>query len=357
MIRLKRRNCLTALFCAAVLSIASLSTHALALEGSEFSEFDYFDFQDPTPARTLNDVLDEIYGSDYLKPSPESLLGKYIAETGAKTVVRQFWKAPEGSVVPPHALGPKRLVVAVSEKTFAVFKKYFSSLNFLFLLNEHGNMAAFEGKRALSGDYWQGQYLSEPFTALSEGRIAVPMILDDSEGLRARRYFKLGATPSAVVRRNTHHGVLARYPWLLESATNAGNAYSASGAWSDGCGTWIGNMPIGNKLVNEYIFPSGDPDGKTPNRQKLEKYKDPTGYDAATIKLLRRVWTVPGHQQLGEILAPMSNRRGEFDNAGWASYTFLGAASTERVPVVFLFVKDVTRPLRGSFGFVTDDAY
>ncbi len=296
---------------------------------------------------TLNEVLTQLYGADQLNPSNDSLLGKYIKEANAQTVVRQFWRAPLGSVNPPHEYGPKRLIVAVSPQTFPIFKKYFSSEHFLYLLNEHGNFAAFEGKMSNPRDPWHGQVLDTEFTYRAESKMAIPMILDSAEGARARLFFKLSS-----LNRD-----LARFPWKLESSGVlgvGGKPYSGHGAWATGCGTWIGNMPIGSELVDEYYFPSGDADGTQPNSPALRKYKTPRDLDEETEKVLRQVWTVPGHQQLGEVLDPGANRRGEFDNAGWASFTFFGSASAERVPVIFLFVKDASTPIDPEFKFIID---
>ncbi len=315
------------------------------------TQFDLYD-EPPVENLTLDAVLFQLHGKDYLQPSKESLLGKYIAETGAQTITRKFWRAPDGSRLPPHELGPARLIVPVSQATFPLFKKYFSSIHFLHLLHEHGNRVAFEGMRS-GGDNWSGQNLDVEFQFPGNGKITSPMILSSSEGLRAKKYFQLARLFPGQYRDQSN---LARYPWYLRGAERG--AYCGAGAWATGCGTWIGNMPIGDELVDEYYFPAGDADGDGAIHPKLQNYvtKD-LNLKPETEALLREVWTVPGHKQLAEILDKGANRRGEFENAGWTSITFLGSASPKRVPVVFLFVDDVKKKPDPEFYYSVDGAW
>ncbi len=304
---------------------------------------------------TLNEVQELFHGPDYLHPSADSLVGKYLAETGAATLIQPFWTAPENSIFPPRERGPKRLVVSVSPKTFPVFMKYFSSKHFLYLLNEHGTFAAFEGKMSNPNEVgWQAHVLDTDLAFLDQSnlsqsryvtnlpRIAAPMILDSNEGDRAHDYFELARRAPKVARK----------PWELKNA--GGKRYSTRGGWADGCGTWIGNMPIGNELVDEYFFASGDADGTQPAHAKLIPFDVPAGLDAETTALLKKVWTVPGHKQLSEILDPQANRRGEFDNSGWTTYKFVGTATPERVPVIFYFVENAHKRIKPDFEFAMD---
>ena len=65
--------------------------------------------------------------------------------------------------------------------------------------------------------------------------------------------------------------------------------------------------------------------------------------------LIHEVWKVPGHQLLGELLAPAAARRGEFTNVGWLTYNALGSIGTDRTPVVFYLANDEKAPLAADF--------
>ncbi len=299
---------------------------------------------------TLPEVASLVHGGDPLKPSAESLIGKYIHETGAQTLVRRFWTAPEGSLNPKRELGPKRLVVTVSDETFKVFKKYFSSKHFLFYLNEHAGYAAFEGRASRNQEYndmWQGENLQVEFKGVPLYHMVTPILLSSTEGARAENFFELAKRTSRIYRDNP-----ARSPWYLKAKDGGG--YCSRSLWYAGCATWFGNMPLGDELVDAYYFDSGDGDGTQPLAQPLKDYETKI-YDEETAALIRKVWTVPGHKQLSEMLNPMGNRRGEFDNGGWTTYHLLGGGSIERIPVTFFFVKDVRNPLNEDFNFAFGD--
>ncbi len=295
---------------------------------------------------TLQEFRMKLHGPDYLHPSRDSLIGQYLAETKAETVIRSFYRAPEYSAFPPHELGPKRLVVAVSPATFETFKKYFTSKHFFYVLNEHGNHASFEGRMSNPGDIFHAEVMTHELTFLTGPRgtrIATPMILSSSEGDRVHKFFTLSSLDKD----------LARYPWKIVAKGGVAGIgekfYSGKGAWATGCSTWLGNIPMGDELVDEYTFPSGD-DGQEPVRQKLRPCKT-DGFSDEVRKAVLDVWKVPGHKQLGEVLDPGANRRGEFENAGWTGLTFYGSAPAERVPVIFVFVQDASVGIDPNFEF------
>ena len=284
---------------------------------------------------TLDQVQKDLHGGDLTRPSPDSLIGKYLAETGASTVVRKFANAPVGNEIPKYALSEDRLVVAVSENTFPVFKKYFSSMNMMYQVYEPNDMkltVGFEGKRGTEG------MNRDDMTFTVSGTLMIPILLDSQEGARARNFFKLAD-------KNSRY---AANPWFLRSANN--EPYSAMSAFM-GCTHWFGGMPIGNNTVDAFNFPHGDedPTGDKPNTKKLVDYVVPEAFSPEMKQLIRDVWTVPGHQQLGEILAPSSFRRGEFANPGWVAYTLTGTVKTDRIPVIFLLVDDEKAPLPADF--------
>ena len=280
--------------------------------------------------KTLQQVREEFYGEDLYHPSPGSLIGQYLRLTHSATVIRQFPTAPVGSTIPPYKLGPEKLVVAVSEKSMNEFVRLFASNNFLFDIhypNAYHFIFGFQGKY---GDEYHLSGLPLKFD-LPVGRrsLFIPILLDSDEGNRAEHFFKLGSVDNG--------SSFAKHPWILYGPIGA---YSARSAW-DGCTNWFAQMPIGNKKVNTYYFPSGpdDVDGSHPNQQVLNPYNAPDSFPTLD-PLLREVWQIPGYQQLGEVLAPAAHRRGELTNPGWLAYTNLGTVGIDRVPVVILWVEN-----------------
>lgn len=294
---------------------------------------------DSVDKKTLKEVGIELHGRNPLKPSKKSLIGKYLSETGAKTVTRKFLTAPPKSVNPPSKLGAEKLVVAIGEESFEKFKAKLSGKNYLYVYftpNAGTLYISFEGQY---GNPVYSRRMS-PLHFNSPGTLMVPILLDSAEADRVGAFIKASLNP------NTHRYMES--PWALQTKNKT--RYSASSAFQ-GCTHWFGNIPIGNKQVGSYFFPAGDEDadGTKPQTKELEAYEAPTGMNREDEELLRQIWTVPGRQQLGEVLAPGANRRGEFTNPGWVMYTLLGAVGTDRVPVVFLFTRDEKEAIPANF--------
>jgi hypothetical protein len=291
-----------------------------------------------------------LVGSDPLRPSKQSLVGQYLAQTGAATMVRRFPVAPDSTV-----LGPERLVVAVDMKTITAFKRliaqsenYFGQLHTPLqgtLRVAHGGSAGTYG--ALDGS------LRMP----SHGTMLPLVVLSTSEGGRMTRYFELGrAAQSGMLGVDSYDWSLsdsALKPWSLEG-------YCARGAYAS-CTHWIANIPIGDRLVTEYSFPGWvDHDPYTPEEWRGPQSPEPrvalldpyglSGAGSMGRELIMDVWSVPGHQQLADVLGVTEQAlAAELTNPGWVAITMTARVPQERLPVVFLFVADAKAPIAPDF--------
>jgi hypothetical protein len=270
---------------------------------------------------TLPELQRLVYGRNPLKPSPESLLGQYINTTGAATVVRTF---PRG---PNRQEGPKKLVVSLSPRSFKKYSELFTLVNFLIHVHSPNQGTLYLAHEGLSGSYANH---SEDLRAPSPGALLPHILLSTSEGQRARLFFELGKS-----------GGEAKEPWDLDN-------YCAKGGYSS-CTHWVGNIPVGDKLVNRYSFPGQVDDhadnsvGKGVQSQRLEPYEN----DNLITSL---VWKVPGHQQLADVIGlHRANISAELANPGWVAYSLLGSAGVDRVPFVFLTTSNHRSPIPKDF--------
>jgi hypothetical protein len=285
-----------------------------------------------------------VHGGNPLHPSKDSLIGKYINDTGAKTVVRDFPTRPMRATVddsgrPPDLNskhGPKRLVVAISERSLAVYKKLFSRHNFLVHVHTPDQGTLVVAHNGMAGTFARANNemrLNEPGTLMPH------ILLNSDEGQRTTQYFRLGLANSQV----------AKEPWALR-------AYCAEGGYNS-CTHWIGNIPIGDRQVAEYSFPGAIDEhasnslyrgakDKEPRIRRLRKYNS-TGlqYDMSVVSdfdgLVHRVWAVPGNEQLADVLGiRRQNLNGELANPGFVALSLLGRVDQERIPIVFYVVRN-----------------
>ena len=239
-----------------------------------------------------------------MRPTKDSLIGRYIQDTGAKTAVRAFPFVGNGRY------GRYRLVVALSEASFPAFVKYFAREEFLALV----------GHAILMHN---GEVVGIRFDELRVPHIGTLLpfvVLKTTEGQRTTQYFelfrKLGGGWFNV----------AAQPWMLPG-------YCAQGGYTC-CTQWIGNMPIGDKLVDSYSFPGVWESGEPARTQVLAQYEHPD-------PLVRRVWTVPGHQQFANVIGQgRANLRGNFAATSLVASTLIGPTDIERVPVLFRVVRN-----------------
>lgn len=271
----------------------------------------------------------ELYhGGNPLKPSSDSLIGKYLSETGASTTVKAFPLTPGGT-----ELGPERLVVSVSESAFASYQKYFKRHDSLSVIGHA--YVIHDGK--LSSYIHKGVDMRLP----SVGNTLPTVLLKTSEADRTTQYLRV---MTSMQGGGYSWDSVAMQPWKLDG-------YCAVGAYVN-CTHWIGNMPIGDRLVDEYSFPGAmdtyaqnhlATNDAAPRVAKLAPYK-------SDDVLLKRVFKVPGHEQFADVIGQHdANMRGDFANPGWVIHTLLGPTSSDRVPVVFLVTPDHKAPIDPKF--------
>lgn len=250
-----------------------------------------------------------------LKFTKSSLLGKYIQETGAFVTIRSLPRLVK-SDVEAHNYELEKLVVSVSAGSFKSFIKHFGKKT-MFSSFAHGAIIH-DGK---AFDVWgkiknlEALYVNTPMPIA---------LLKPSEGERMSRYLNL-------ITKYTNWQNELKQPWRLGEYVQKGQ-YTC-------CTNFIGNIPIGDKLVSEYHLPN--PTGIKDVVPKLKSWnKTDSNSD------LSNVWTVPGHEQLSSVIGQLdANIAGEFASPGWVIQTLMLTTSNERVPIVFVFSNDHTAPL------------
>lgn len=252
------------------------------------------------------------YGGDINSISPTSLIGQYLARTGSQTSFRAFPKK-----YGKKALGQKRLVVAVSADSFADFKK-------LILSNMHYMSVVGHANVLHKGKFYSFGGGKSEIRALGVDTPMPLVVVKTSEAQRLTRYMDLTANK---LFNGWWNGL--KQPWELTD-------YCATGGYSC-CTHWIGNIPIGDKLVNAYTFPPEDRSGDDPVTQDLKPYAPRNKEE----KKLVHVWKAPGHEQFADVIGQHeANVIGEMASPGYVIHTLLGPTSTERVPVVFMMTTD-----------------
>ena len=298
--------------------------------------------RDPSSLPALKRVLGELtleesqfmlHGGNPLAPTADSLIGKYLADTGATSGVRTFSTAPQSGVQ-----GDARLVVNVDERTFASWEQYFGNEHLFGQLHtpmQGTLMVTFDGKMAS----WQGVRGDVRMPTLDS--FSPMIVLSSSEGGRLHRFFTYGTDFTSFTR--------IRNPWVQ-------GEYCARGAYGS-CTHWFGNLPIGDRLVTEYKFPGWidhDPYTPVPDRgpnDPAPRIETLNPYQAAeSDEALRDILRYPGHEQLADVIGLTRQHLGaELANPGWTAYAVLGGAPVERVPVVFRFVQNARAPFESNF--------
>jgi hypothetical protein len=340
--------------------IAGLETHTPAAYRRAFGDM------------TLEEVQLLVHGGDPLHPTPDSLLGKFLAESGTQTVARSFrvgvpLPGQDAARIP---LGPQRLVVGLDAANFPIFEKYFNrpELSWFF-----GHAQVSQGGKIFSYSK-NGEAFGLP-PSINE---VLPVVLTKTtESQREAEYFQFMVKAKATP--NWDFNNLATYPWRIPG-------YCTAGAW-EACPQWIANMPIGDQLVDRYTFPGMRPEER--HAQAVNRLPRPEGMSDADYnafnaaprvtplndydvnnpaiqalwprrhgpmsdydkRLLRRVWgTSLGHQQFAYAVGlGTQSERQQFVNPGWVIVTLLGKTSVDRSPVVFVRVNDHTQPISPDF--------
>ena len=165
--------------------------------------------------------------------------------------------------------------------------------------------------------------------AMRENTPLPMLILKTSEAERLHRYLRAANLP-----KYANWGNALKQPWLLTN--DKGEQYVHRGAYQC-CTNFNGNVPIGDKLVDAYALPLVNEWGNNAAKQPIQ-YSQLVQWTTKGHDELKHIWTVPGHQQLSDVLGLLENNvNGEFASPGWVIQSLMGEASTSRVPVIFIF--------------------
>lgn len=311
--------------------------------------------------KTLQETQELVYGADPSKPSPESLMGQYLAETQSLFSARKYPRGPEQNA----PAGLQKYAVGIEAQHGSIFYKLFGGLpellfhyhtplqGTLYILFDR-NLIAYAGGRRSN---------LEHFSA-NAGTILPMVVLSTSEAQRLVNYFSLGSLNYSF----------SKVPWQKLPK------YCARGGY-DSCTHWFGEMPVGDLQVTSYKYPGGvdkyadQTIGAGPQQKKLREYRDEnyrnilsqTDFSRGVIhprlesvlrentetpwtnedriqwvdNLVQLVWTVPGSQHFAEMLGLQKAKlRGEFANPGYVAYSLIGNAKTARVPYVFHMINN-----------------
>ncbi len=278
---------------------------------------------------TLTEMLELLHGGNALNPTPESLIGQYLAETGAATLIRAFTREPNQHQ--SNNTGPQRLVVSVSETSFAAFQKYFMrpemfSVHAHALLSNNGTLTSY-------------MHPGVEFRLPSSGYPLPQVVLKTSEAQRLTLFLRLLATE---IQRGHGYTIqnIAMHPWSIPG-------YFAQPGEYLNCTHWIGNIPVGDRRVESYTVPSNQ---NTPLIRQLQRFR-------SSDPLVTNVWRTPGHEQISDVIGIGAlNGRGDMASPGYVVHTLLGETPVERVPLVFYVVEDHRQPIPAGFAYTVEGA-
>lgn len=277
---------------------------------------------------TLAEVSELYFGNDlYGSPSQESLLGQWVQTNGVQPIRRRFPETQGGQNVGPNT--PERFVIPIDATGLPSFQQLFNGPNWLSII---GHARLVNGGKVFS---FSDTSFSN-YNVQGAGSILPVTLLSTSEAQRLWGYAIL-MNKYNVIANWMHPNQLAHHPWDIPGFLTARNIYSC-------CTKWIGDMPIGDALVEEYSFP-GHRDQTLEVRARLQTYNhaDP---------LVKRIWTAPGHMQFSEMLGLKDAQiRGEFANTGWIYQILLTQADTVRVPFVFIWTANQKDALLPQFNY------
>lgn len=336
---------------------------------------------------TKAESLEALIGPDGIDQiSHDSLIGRYLNDalllTGQtpSTLVGDFDRGPGF-----NSRGGRKLFVSVDRKTIPVFQQLFG-MNPNLLMHNH------EPKQGTLALYHRGQEISyaqydwKSPVRFQVGKTIPMIVLSSREGDNATNYFTLG----------TLENKFAKYPGAFATASdkevinytekeellNKGKKskrrtvklerpernYCANGGYGS-CTHWVGEMPIGEKIVGTYSMPGavGDDPYSKPEEGvpvglqtqavgtfngfyvKMWDTFTPIGTKERADRLARIVWKQnAGNEQFWSMVGDknaVALDHGEFANPGWVAYNLLANSDQDRVPVVFLFQENSSEPL------------
>lgn len=281
---------------------------------------------------TLSELQTLIHGGDPLNPTPESLLGQYIARTQSATLVRQFPQGPNATT-----LGSPKLAIALSAQSWPVYIELFGIPNFL--IHVHDPM---QGTLHLGFNKKYGNYanLASDLRFPRIGSILPHALFSSTEAERMNLF--LIASRMGFYSEN-------QFPWSLVDDQNRN--YCARGGYNS-CTHWVGNMPIGDRRVDAYSLP-GRVDQYASN---LDQSHDASPKTQSLIphhhkaRIVQLVWKTPGHEQFADVMGlNAQNLAGELANPGYVAFSLIGHTTAERVPFVFVAVENHQTPLTPDF--------
>ncbi len=267
---------------------------------------------------SLKETQENFYGNDIHNVSPDSLVGQYLAQTDAQTRIVQY-----PSHTDPNVLGPEKLFINVSANSFDLFKEL--------ILSNHNYMTVVGHAAVIhKGSFYSHGGKKSEIRIVSNNTPFPILLFKSTEAQRLNRYMETAVSPKYI---GWEHPL--KLPWMLEG-------YCAKGGFNC-CTQWIGNIPIGDKLVTSYEFPP--PDRGPDLSRRIQELQNYTITDDV-FNEVKNFWKVPGHEQLANVIGQGdANVRGEMASPGWVIKTLINATDTERVPLVFVFSNDHRLPI------------
>lgn len=282
--------------------------------------------------RTLEQVRVEIFGVDPLHPSPSSLLGRFIAETGAATEIIRVQSSAQGSSVTPF-LGPERLLVHILPSDFERYRETFELqvplLQVLSMSNSQAEYLVY-GWRFLSESN-TGIALSGSAYFDSRAR-SYAIVLSDAESSRMEELIDVAQSSLEILRA----------PWNLVDDDNI--RYCPVPRRVPASWDWLAHLPIGESVLDRYEFNRRAPglvtqtDEEDPPLMPFSRHLSLEGRVKDILPKWRRVWTIPGRELFADVIGVGdSYRQGGFSTNAAFVNTMNTAVSVERLPVLFQF--------------------
>jgi hypothetical protein len=285
--------------------------------------------------RNIDEIRTMVYGTNPLEPSAESVLGRFIAETGAQTGRFSFGTQPGLS----GPRGNERLYVKLDPNTFPIYLNYFKTRDYFMHIHTPGQGTLMIGFNGEAGSY--AQMTGGAIRAPQDGTIMPHIILSTTESQKLENVFN-----SSRLGLNTY----AQQPWQMPG-------YCATGGYAS-CTHWFGNLPIGDNLVDTYRFPGyvdsyasnhvSTGDDAAPRIQALADYtQTPVYLGLSPVQKVAYslVWKTPGYEQMSDVLGlQTANLAGELANPGYVALKLIGEAPIDRVPVVFVYTANAHEP-------------
>lgn len=294
--------------------------------------------------------------------SPDSILGEYLLAAknmgiDVQTKISRFPRGPG-----QDGFGGEKWFVSVDSSTAPLLSKLLAgNPHYLYHAHTPGQTTLHLKFRGHNVSYAAYDYPTG--FIFHAGAIEPLIVLSSEEGNALNNYLLLG----------TLERKFAKYPWGFNQGAERkeGSAYCREGGYGS-CTHWVGEMPIGERWVNQYHFPGylGDdrylhghreqPKDKDPELRSsiLPDYYDhfispgeviPLSKSDRVHRLARMVW-LPGmgREQFFSLIGDNQAEglaEGEWANPGWVLYALLTRSYQARVPVVFFYRRDASLPL------------